>query len=339
MKINDKDISPGRAYIIADVGSNFNGSLHLAKEYIDAGKEIGLDAVKFQTYKAETLLNPVKPDGHRWAAYDVVSKHELPLEWHRELFEYAEKLDVEFITTPFSLEILDELNNIGLGAFKIASGDLTFSPLLEKIAVYGKPVILSTGMAYMEEIEEAVHILMKTGVSDIALLHCVSNYPPKYDHVNLKAIRTLMKKFDLPIGISDHTPDDTTALGAIALGASIVEKHITIDKNLGTPDALFAMTISEFEGMIKNIRNLEKALGDGVKRPADDELYERQWARRGIYAKKDVYAEEELTLEKVKFVRPIDGLVASEWASYNGERTRKEIKKDEPLREEHFHEK
>lgn len=338
MKINDKEIRPGRAYIIADVGSNFNGSLNLAKEYIAAGKEIDLDAVKFQTYTAKTLLNPVKPDGQKWAAYDFVSKYELPIEWHHELFEYAEKLGVEFLTTPFSLDLLDELNNIGIRAFKIASGDLTFFPVLEKAAICGKPVIISTGMAYMEEIEAAIHILMKKGANDIALLHCVSNYPPKYEHVNLKVIETLIKKFDLPVGLSDHTPDDITALGAIALGASIIEKHITIDKNLGTPDAPFAMTISQFEGMIKKIRDLEKSLGDGAKRPADDELCERQWARRGIYVTEDMYAGEELSLEKVKFVRPINGLGASEWASCKGGKIREKIKKGEALRKEHFHE-
>lgn len=335
MKINGKEIKSGRAYIIADVGSNFNGSLDLAKEYIHAGKEIGIDAIKFQTYRAESLLSLFKPDGRRWEAYDTVKRYELPLEWHYELFEYAEKMGVEFFTTPFDLDILDELNNIGLRAFKVASGDLTFIPLLKKIAAYNKPVILSTGMANIDEIESAVNVIKENGTNEIALLHCVSNYPPRYEHINLKAIETMINLFKIPIGLSDHTPDDTTVLGAVALGASIIEKHITIDKNMGTPDAAFAMTIGEFEDMIKNIRNLEMALGDGKKRPSEDEFSERQWARRGIYAKRDIQTNEKLTPENVKFVRPINGLSVSEWSSYNGKMAKKEIKKDEPIIEAH----
>ncbi|MGR3317975.1 MAG: N-acetylneuraminate synthase family protein [Candidatus Anammoxibacter sp.] len=337
MKINDKEIKAGKAYIIADVGSNFNGSLELAKEYIQKCNEIGVDAVKFQSYRAESLLSPKKPDGSNWEAYDVVKKYELPVKWHHELFECAEKVGVEFLTTPFNIEILDELNKIGIRAFKVASGDLTFFSLLEKLAVYGKPVILSTGMAYIEEIKAAIKVLKKNGVEDIALLHCVSNYPPKYEHVNLQAIKTMSNLFDIPVGLSDHTPDDITVMGAVALGASIIEKHITFDKEFGTPDAQFAMTTSEFGMMVKNIRNLEKSLGDGEKKPSNEEYSERQWARRGIYAKRDIKAEETLTLENVKFVRPINGLSASEWTSCYGKKLNKDTSKDVPLKKEDIH--
>ena len=242
MKIGDKCIGTGRTYIIADVGSNFNGNLELAKEYIRAGREIGVDCVKFQTYTAESLLSPIKPDGQRWEAYDVVRKYELPLSWHPELIECAEKCGVEFLTTPFSLETVDALNAMGIRAFKVASGDLTFIPLLKKLGSLGKPIILSTGMAYPGEIETAVMRLRQSGSGDVALLHCVSNYPPKYEKVNLRAVETMKQAFDLPVGLSDHTLDDLTALGAVALGACIIEKHITIDKNLDTPDAQFALT-------------------------------------------------------------------------------------------------
>lgn len=337
MKIGKTEIGEGRAYIIADVGSNFNGSLDLAKAYIDAGKEIGVDAVKFQSYTAANLLNPFTPDGNRWPAYDVVEKHELPRKWHQMLFDYAESAGVEFLTTPFDLSIPDEMARLGMRAFKIASGDLTFTLLLEKVASFGKPVILSTGMAKLEEIHTAVDSLRKSGGADIALLHCVSNYPPRYEEVNLRAMKSMAEAFGLPVGLSDHTPGNTTALGAIALGASIIEKHITMDKRLGTPDAPFAMTVSEFGKMIKEIRTLEKALGDGVKGPAEDECQNRLWARRGIYARADIEAGQPLTLEKVKFVRPADGVDAFDWPYFEGKKLKVRLSKDQPLLKEYLY--
>jgi sialic acid synthase SpsE len=332
MRINNKEIKAGNAYIIADVGSNFNGSLSLAKEYIQAGKGIGLDAIKFQTYKAATLLNPLQPNGDGWEAFDIVKKYEIPSEWHYELFEYAEKLGIEFLSTPFSLDVLDELNNMGMRAFKIASGDLTFAPLLEKVATFGKPLIVSTGMAYVDEIKSSIEILRKNGAQDIALLHCVGSYPPKYESVNLRAMETMSNIFGVPVGLSDHTPDDVTALGAIALGACIIEKHITLDKKMGTPDAFFAMTVSEFRDMISNIRNLEKALGDGEKKPADDEISGRVWGRRGIYAKRDLNIGEALSIEKIKFVRPVDEIEASDWKFYQGVKLKRSVKTDMPIK-------
>jgi N,N'-diacetyllegionaminate synthase len=335
MKIGDKDIGgAGSTYIIADVGSNFNGSLELAKEYIQAGRDIGVDCVKFQTYTAESLLSPIKPNGHRWEAYDVVKRYELPLSWHPELIECAKKCGVEFLTTPFSLEIIDALNEMGISAFKVASGDLTFIPLLKKIGSCGKPIILSTGMAYIGEIETAIKRLRQSGSGDIALLHCVSNYPPKYEKVNLKAVKTMRQTFSVPVGLSDHTLDDVTALGAVALGACIVEKHITVDKNLGPPDAPFAMTIDEFKIMIDRIRNLEQALGNGTKEPADDELGERQWARRGIYASRVIEVGEKLTLENAKFLRPSWGISALEWMTCQESTVKRNIASGEPVMRE-----
>jgi sialic acid synthase SpsE len=331
MKIGDKSLGTGRTYIIADVGSNFNGNLELAKEYIRAGREIGVDCVKFQTYTAESLLSPIKPDGQRWEAYDVVRKYELPLAWHPELIECAKKCGVEFLTTPFSLEAVDALNAMGIRAFKVASGDLTFIPLLKKLGSLHKPIILSTGMAYPGEIETAVMRLRQSGSRDVALLHCVSNYPPKYEKVNLRAVETMKQAFDLPVGLSDHTLDDLTALGAVALGACIIEKHITIDKNLGTPDAQFAMTVNEFKIMIQKIRNLEKALGNGTKEPADDELNARQWARRGVYAKRFIEAGEKLTLGNAKFLRPVWGISALEWMTCQESVVKRNIAMGQPV--------
>jgi len=331
MRIGDKTIGKGRTYIIADVGSNFNGSLELAKDYIRVGKEIGIDCVKFQSYTAESLLSPFKPDGSKWEAYDVVKKYELPVSWHSVLKECADMCGVEFMSTPFSLEIVDKLNEMGVRAFKVASGDLTFIPLLKKLGSCGKPIILSTGMAYTGEIDTAIKRLRQSGTEDVALLHCVSNYPPKYEKVNLKAVETMRQTFNVPIGLSDHTLDDVTALGAVALGACIIEKHITFDKNLDTPDAPFAMTIDEFKAMINRIRNLEKALGDGIKEPADDEIAERQWARRGVYASRSIKVGEKLTLDNAKFLRPIRGISALEWMTYQESTIKRNIAGGEPV--------
>lgn len=336
MKIGDKEIGTGRIYIIADVGSNFNGSMELAKEYIYAAKEIGLDAIKFQSYKAETLFHPFKPDGTRWDAYDVVKRYELPLEWHHELFVCAERQGVEFITTPFSIEIIEELHQMGVRAFKIASGDLTFHPLLERIGKSKRPVILSTGMAYIEEIQKSLEILKENGVDEIALLHCVSNYPPHYRQINLRAIATLLKTFNVPVGLSDHTPDETTAIAAVAMGASIIEKHITMDKRMGTPDAAFAMTVPQFKEMIRHIRELEEALGDGQKRPAEDELEERRWARRGIYLKRAKGVGEAIRIDDVRFVRPVSGLGAEAWSEIEGKRLKVSLREGEAIRREHI---
>jgi N,N'-diacetyllegionaminate synthase len=335
MRIGNTEVREGRAYVIADVGSNFNGSLELAKAYIEAAREIGADAIKFQTYRATTLINPVRPDGQHWVAYDVVEKHELPWIWHHDLFQHAQRVGVEFLTTPFDIAVVDDLHRLGMKAFKVASGDLNFSLLLEKLASSGRPVILSTGMADMAEIDGALQTLRRGGASEIALLHCVSNYPPKYEHLNLRAMKAMGEAFGLPVGLSDHTPGIATALGAVALGASIIEKHITMDRQLGTPDAPFAMTIREFGKMVAEIRNLEKALGDGIKRPAEDEVSERMWARRGIYARNGVNAGEPLTLANVKFVRPADGVAASEWEYFRGKRLRVPLSENQALRKEY----
>ncbi|HME41962.1 MAG TPA: aminotransferase class III-fold pyridoxal phosphate-dependent enzyme [Syntrophorhabdales bacterium] len=331
MKIGSTEIKEGRTYVVADVGSNFNGSLELAKEYIHAAKEIGVDAIKFQTYRVETLMNPLRPNGEPWEAMESLRKYELPMQWHYELFACAEEVGIEFITTPFDLDLLDELNSVGVRAFKVASGDLTFYPLLRKIASFGKPVILSTGMAYLHEIREALQVLQDDGAQDIALLHCVGQYPPSYASMNLRAIETMRSSFGLPVGLSDHTPDDAAVLAALALGSCIVEKHITMDGNLGTPDASFAMTVNAFAAMVEKIRNCEAALGNGVKSPAIEEAASRTWGRRGIYAKKNIRAGEILSLENVKFVRPASGLGPSVWSQYAGATSKKPIQEHAPI--------
>jgi N,N'-diacetyllegionaminate synthase len=272
--------------IIAEVGSNYNGSLETAREYIRAAKAGGADAVKFQTIRKDRLVSP-----RIWSEGGIVdnpvwslfASQELPDDWHFSLKETADREDIEFLSTPFYLEAVDLLERVGLRRFKIASGDLTFLPLLEAVGRTGKPVLLSTGASDIEEIRASVEALRRSGAGEVTLLHCVSNYPPRWDEMNLRAIVTLREAFGLPVGISDHSPGSLVPIASVALGASVIEKHVTFDRSLPGPDHPFAMTMEEFAEMVRQIRFLEEALGTGEKVPVEAEQAKRQRMRRGIY--------------------------------------------------------
>ena len=236
--------------------------------------------------------------------YEAVSRIELPIKWYSELAEYAQKEKIIFLSTPFDEEKVDLLEKINVPAFKVASGDLTCYSFLKYIAQKKKPIILSTGMATLEEVKKAIKIVNSVGNREIILLHCVSNYPSKLKDANIRAMVTMQNTFNLPVGYSDHSPGYIVPLGAVALGASVIEKHITFNRNLKGPDHPFALEVEEFSEMIKKIRELEKALGDGKKRPVLEELPERKFARRGLYAKSDISKGVILKEEMIKMVRP-----------------------------------
>lgn len=336
-KIGKKTIGQGHpCYIIAEVGSNHDGKLDQAKELIRSSADIGADAVKFQSFSAEGLINNLKLDKNkRWIphpAFDIIKKLEIPDRWHEELFDYANSLGIEFLSAPFDLKKAEMLNNIGVRAFKIASGDITYRQILERVASYKKPIILSTGASYLKEIVEAVKTIKTAGCSKYAVLHCVSNYPPRFEDANIKAIVTLKKTFKCPVGYSDHSPGITVPLGAVALGANIIEKHITISRQLKGPDHPYALEVNEFAQMIKEIRNLEKALGNGVKKPVKDEIGERIGARRSLYATTDINKGEIITKDMIKIVRHGYGLPPSQYENIIGKRSKLDIKKDELIR-------
>ena len=272
--------------IIAEVGSNHDGSLAKAEAYIKAAKECGADAVKFQTLRRDRLVAPrVWADG-AWVdnpVYHNFSGLELPDEWHYILKQTADEHSIEFISTPFYLEAVGLLEKVGVRTYKIASGDITFFPLLKAVGRTGKPVILSTGASSLGDVERALNILTRSGAGDIVLLHCVSNYPPQWDEMNLRAIVTLREAFGLPVGISDHSPGSLAPIAAVALGATIIEKHVTFDQSLPGPDHPFAMTMDEFGDMVREVRLLEQALGIGKKVPSEAELAKQHRIRRGIY--------------------------------------------------------
>lgn len=272
--------------IIAEIGSNYNNDLELAKTYIRLCSEAGADAVKFQTLKKDLLIaknilskgkvthNPV---------YDIVVNLELPDEWHYELKKEADKYEIEFLSTPFYLEAVDLLEKVGVKTYKIASGDVTFFPLLKKIGKTKKEVILSTGASKTDDIHKALDVLTESGAEKISILHCVANYPPSWDEMNIMAIKTLKEEFGIQIGISDHSPGSLVPLASVSLGAGIVEKHVTLSRSLPGPDHPFAMTMEEFADMIGEIRKLEEVLGSGEKKPTDEELKKQNRIRRGLY--------------------------------------------------------
>ncbi len=319
-------------FIIAEIGSNHDASLKRAKEMIDAAVYAGADAVKFQSFTAAGLLNPLKRNGNNgWAphpAYNIIEKLTLPEEWHKALFEYSAQKGIIFLSAPFDSGRAALLNAIGVPAFKIASGDLTNLPLLKQVASYGRPIMLSTGASYMEEVKIAVNTLKNEGTVELALLHCASLYPPSYEDVNIKAMVSLREEFNCPVGFSDHTPGITVPVAAVALGASIIEKHLTLNRALKGPDHPYAMEVEEFKCMAGEIRNLEKALGTGIKKPSDKEMDERVGARRSIYASIDIKKGERIEERMLKLVRHAIGLKPEELPAVVGKTAQRDITRD-----------
>lgn len=339
IKIAGRPVGTGYpTYVIAEIGSNHDSDLERAKELIMAAKSAGADAVKLQSFTAEGLLNPLRPDTDgKWVAhpaYPIIESLTVPEEWHRILFDYCASIGVTFLSAPFDSGRAQLLNEIGVPAFKLASGELTNEPLLKQVASYGKPIILSTGAAYLEEVRRAVEVITDAKNFEVALLHCASLYPPKYEDMNIMAMTSLAREFGCPVGFSDHTPGDTVPTAAVALGASIIEKHITLDRKLKGPDHPYAMEIAEFSQMVSEIRNLEKALGDGTKRPSESEMGERIGARRSIYARTDIHRGDVITTDKVKLVRHAYGLEPKDLGGIIGKIALRDLIKDMPVQRE-----
>jgi len=336
IQISARRIGEGEpVFIIAEIGSNHDGSLEKAKKLIDACAKIKVDAVKFQSFSANKLINEIKLDEKgNWIsnpAFKILKLLEIPCEWYEELFKYTKKLGLILLSTPFDLKKADLLNSIGMSAFKIASGDINYIQLLKCVAKFKKPVLLSTGAAYLGEIEEAIRVIQKEGNNQIAILHCVSSYPPNLKDANIQAMFTIKKAFKAIVGYSDHSPGFTVPLGAVALGAKVIEKHITFNRNLKGPDHSYALTVEEFAQMIKEIRDLENALGNGVKEPVSGEIPERVGARRGIYSAVKIHRGEKISSEMIKIVRHAYGLKPSELENIIGRKAKVDIDKNLPI--------
>lgn len=269
-----------KVFIIAEAGVNHNGSIELAKQLIEKGAEAGVDAVKFQSFKASKLVtvNAEKADyqiantgNNDENQYDMIKKLELDYDKHQELMDYAISKNVMFLSSAFDLESIDLLVDLDLSVFKIPSGEITNLPYLRKIALTKKPVILSTGMATLGEIEEALEVLKNNGTTDVTILHCNTEYPTPMSDVNLTAMNTMKDAFKVKVGYSDHTLGIEVPIAAVALGAVVIEKHFTLDKTMEGPDHKASLEPDELKQMVKSIRNIEKALGTGVKTPTDSE--------------------------------------------------------------------
>lgn len=325
IQLNERWIGDNEpCFIIAEVGTNHSGSLDSAHQFIDAIDQIGADAIKFQTFKAEKIASLAATP----KMFSTLRKFELPRDWHRELKEHADKLGLIFLSTPFDSESADLLDGIGVPGFKIASGDLTYLQLLQHIARKKKPMIISTGGANLKEIEEALEIISQQGNSQIVLMHCVSNYPTRIEDTNIRAIVAMRKAFNLPIGYSDHSLGSFAALLAIAVGAVAVEKHVTFDRSAKESGHAFAMEIDEFGRMVEAIRLAEQALSNGEKRCLEVESDEIMLARRSLFARIKIPKGDRITPEMIKIVRPAIGLLPKHLSNIVGKRAMTDIPKD-----------
>lgn len=334
---NGRKIGPGfPSYIIAEIGSNHDGSLDKAKKLISLAKKAGADAAKFQSFQAHTLVNAFTKDKNEWkkeAAFEVLENMELPFEWHHILSDHAKSENIDFLSTPFDHERLQLLNSLDLPLIKIASGDLTNTKLLQEAATLKKPIVISTGAATLKEVQNAHKILTEAGAKQIAILQCVSCYPAHFSDANILAMKTIQETFHVPVGYSDHAPGYIVPLGAIALGASIIEKHFTDDKTLKGPDHPHSLNPEEFKELCESIRNMEKALGSGKKEPCIHEMDERVMARRAVYASKTIPKQTKITEDMIKTVRHAfsEGIPATEYDLVIGSITLSEIKEHEIL--------
>lgn len=335
VKIGNKLIGKEQpTFIIAEIGYNFE-NMDQAKKSIEAAAKAGADAVKIQTFKADTLTTkglmfPKEAGGG--SQYEEFKRFELSEEAHREMFNHAKKNGIILFSTPSHPHDVDLLEKFRVPVYKIGSDDLLNLPLLEHIAKKGKPIIMSTGMSTLSEVDKAVSTIFKMGNHDLILLHCLSNYPVhNLEYVNLKAIQTLEKAFKVPVGFSDHTMSLSIPVAAVVLGAAVIEKHFTIDKKLDVPDAFFSANPEEFEKMVKGIREVESALGDGIKRPAKSEIKMRKDTRKSIIATKDIKAGTRITKEMVDIKRPSHGLAPEFLQFVLGRKAKVDIKMDEPI--------
>ena len=318
-----------KLYIIAEIGVNHNGDVQVAKALIDASKDAGADAVKFQTFRAETLVTQEAPkaayqdenDGRFQSQFEMLKALELSYDAHRGLKAYCEEKQIDFLSTPFDEKSADFLDEIGVHGFKTSSGDLNNLGFMAHLARKGKPMIISTGMSYMNEVEKAVAVIRDHGDPALSILHCVSNYPAALSDCNLRAMQSLSDAFGKMIGWSDHTISEASAVMAVRLGARIVEKHITLDKEMVGPDHKASMNIPEFQAYVSALRTAEREyaagavsipdeaeimLGDGVKAPQPSELPVRAVAMKSLFAAKPIPAGVAITPAHIKALRPSD---------------------------------
>lgn len=328
-----------KVFIIAEAGVNHNGSIDLAKKLIDKASNAGADAVKFQSFKAEKLVtkNAQKAEyqelttGKEENQFEMIKRLELDYEKHEELINYCKSKDIMFLSSPFDLESIDLLSTLGLEIFKIPSGEITNLPYLRKIGSLKKKVILSTGMSTLGDIEKAIDILKASGTTDITVLHCNTEYPTPMKDVNLNAMNTIKEAFKVEVGYSDHTLGIEVPIAAVVLGATVIEKHFTLDKTMEGPDHRASLEPEELKEMVSCIRNIEAALGDGVKRLTESESKNINIARKSIVAGRNIKKGEVFTEENLTIKRPGDGISPMRWDEVIGKVAIRDYEEDEMI--------
>ena len=328
-----------KVFIIAEAGVNHNGSLDLAKRLIEIAVDSGADAVKFQTFKAESLVskNAQKADYQKQTTdasesqFDMIKKLELDVETHRELIAYCQEKDIMFLSTPFDHESVNLLSGLGLQIFKIPSGEITNLPYLRHIGSLDKQVILSTGMSNLKEVGDALNILINSGTSkdNVTVLHANTMYPTPMEDVNLNAMLTIQKEFDVAVGYSDHTLGIEVDIAAVAMGASCIEKHFTLDKTMDGPDHKASLEPKELKKMVLSIRNIEKALGNNKKAPSPSESVNMNTARKSIIAKQKIIRGDLLNENNITIKRPGNGISPMRWDEIVGSIANKNYKIDD----------
>ena len=326
-------------FIIAEAGVNHNGSIELAKKLIDIAVEAGVDAVKFQTFKAEKLVfkNAQKAEYQKETTdakesqFEMIKKLELDVDTHYELIRYCNNKNIMFLSTPFDLDSIDLLDKLELPIFKIPSGEITNLPYLRKIGALKKQVILSTGMADIGEIEDALDVLIEAGTpkEKITVLHANTMYPTPYQDVNLRAMVTIGNTFDIAYGYSDHTLGIEVDIASVAMGATVIEKHFTLDNSMEGPDHKASLEPHELKAMVKAIRNIEKALGSKVKKPTESEIPNIKIARKSIVASSSIKEGEIFTEENLAVKRPSGGISPMRWDELIGTVATKDYEVDE----------
>lgn len=324
-------------FIIAEAGVNHNGSLELAKKLVDAAKDAGADCVKFQTFVSKNIVskNAVKAEYQKLqtepeeSQQDMLKKLELSFDEFVELNEYCKSISIEFMSTAFDFDSIDFLDSLEMGTWKIPSGDITNLPYLIKIANLNKPVILSTGMSTMEDIRSAIKALKEHGAAELTVLHCTTEYPTPYEDVNLRAMNTIKEEFSVKVGYSDHTKGIEVPIAAVALGATVIEKHFTLDRNTEGPDHKASLEPNELKAMVDSIRHIELALGNGMKQPAESEKKNIAVARKSIIASKEIKSGEIFTEENLTVKRPGDGISPMRWFDIIGKPAPRDFEEDE----------
>lgn len=326
-----------RVLIIAEAGVNHNGSIQLAKEMVDKAIEAGADIIKFQTFVANNLASKQaskaqyqkQQTGSNESQLDMLKRLALSFDEFKELKTYCDIRGIEFLSTAFDFDSIDFLNTIDIRTWKIPSGEITNLPYLIKIAKTHKPAILSSGMSDIDEIEEAINILKDNGCQNIILLHCTTEYPAPYADINLRAMDTLKQKFNLPVGYSDHSSGIEIAIAAVAMGATVIEKHFTLDRNMEGPDHKASLEPHELKDMIKSIRNVELAIGNGEKKPSESEIKNIAIARKSIIAKCSIKKGETFTDNNVTVKRPGNGISPMRWFEVLGKTAVRDFEEDE----------